>query len=85
MYNVHLYVSMYICMYNCWCHSQYIYLNFEQQRLSRACANAQTRQSLRCSHPQRIDVDEGSGKIICPKPRWIRQHGCVTEVFAHML
>ena len=30
----------------------------EQQRLRRGCANAQTRQSLCCSHTQSLDVDD---------------------------
>ena len=32
----------------------------EQRRLRRDCASAQSRQSLRCSHTQRMEVDEGS-------------------------
>ena len=32
----------------------------EQTRHRRACANAQSRQSLRCSQNQSMDVDEGS-------------------------
>ena len=30
----------------------------EHRRLKRACANAQTRQRLRCSYTQRVDVNE---------------------------
>ena len=32
----------------------------DQRRLRRACASAQSRQSLRCSHPWSMEVDEGS-------------------------
>ena len=37
-----------------------IYRIGEQLRFRRGCAYAQTRQSIRCSHTQTIDVDEGS-------------------------
>ena len=30
----------------------------EHRRLKRACANAQTRQRLRCSYTQRVDLNE---------------------------
>ena len=36
----------------------------DQRRLKRACAIAQTRQSLRCSHTQSIDIDEDSDQKI---------------------
>ena len=35
----------------------------EQRRLRRDCADAQSRQSFRCSHTQRMEVDEGSDQI----------------------
>ena len=38
----------------------------EQRRLCRDCANAQFRQSSRCSHTQSRDEDEGSGKQFRP-------------------
>ena len=36
------------------------YIIGDQRRLRRACAYAQSRQSLRCSHTQSMIVDEGS-------------------------
>ena len=38
------------------------YRIFEQRRLSGVCANAQTRQSIRCSRVQRMDAFEDSFK-----------------------
>ena len=37
-----------------------IYITSEHRRHRRVCAYAQTRQSLRCSHTQSMDIDEGS-------------------------
>ena len=36
----------------------------EQQRIRRACAYAQSRQSLRCSHTQSMDAAEDSDKNV---------------------
>ena len=34
----------------------------DQRRFRRACASAQSRQSLRCSHTRSMEVDEGSSQ-----------------------
>ena len=39
----------------------YMYRIVEQRNVMRACKNAQTRLSIRCTHTQRMDVDEDSG------------------------
>ena len=56
----------------------------ERRKLKRACANAQTRQSFRCSHMQSMDVDEDSNQNLDIKFRWIRQHGRLKESVVHM-
>ena len=49
----------------------------EQRRLWRVCAYAyaQTHQSLRCSHTQSMDVDEGSDQSLDIQLHCTRQHG----------
>ena len=45
----------------------------DQRKLKRACAFAQSRQSLRCSHTWSMEVDEGSDHKSDFKPtRWLR-------------
>ena len=56
----------------------------EQRRLRRVCAYAQTRQSLRSSHTQSRDTDEGSDQTLDNWPRWICQHVRLKEAFAYM-
>ena len=48
--------------YHTWASSWYYgtYHIDDQRRLRRACASAQSRQSLRCSHTWTMEVDEGS-------------------------
>ena len=56
----------------------------EQGRLKHACANAQARQSLRCSHTLSMDVDNGSEQKFDLQPHCMRLHGILLEVFVHM-
>ena len=55
-----------------------------QRRLRRGCAYAQPRLSLRFSHTQRKEVEEGSDQILDLKPHWIHLHGPLKVGFAHM-
>ena len=56
--------------------------HIEQQRLRRACASGQTRQSLCCSYTQGMDVDEDSDKFR-PLARWLCQYGRLLMTFMH--
>ena len=47
--------------------------NFSHYRAMNAQASALTHQSLRCSHTQSMDVDEGKNKPLIHR---IRQHRC---------
>ena len=52
-----------------------------QRRLRRACASAQFRQSLRCSHTWNIEVDEGSYQTSVIQPHWMALHVCLKNEF----
>ena len=61
-----------------------LYRILKQRRLRRACNNAQTCQSIRCSHSQNLDFDKDSDQILDLLPRFKRQYGHLNEAFAHM-
>ena len=46
----------------------------EQRRLRRACASAQSRQNLRCSHIQAVSQEEPSDRKPDPWPLWMAGH-----------
>ena len=47
----------------------------QHRRLRRACANAKTRQNIRCTHTQSMDEDEESDQSLDLLVRWIRKYG----------
>ena len=53
----------------------------DQRRLRRACASAQSRQSLRCSHTWSMEVDEESDKKSDIWPHWMAAHECLKNEF----
>ena len=68
---------MYVEIVNIWASSwDYgTYYIGDQRRLRRACASAQSRQSLRCSHTWSMEVDKGSNQKSDIKPHWKAAHG----------
>ena len=46
----------------------------DKRRLRRACASAQSRQSLHCSHTWSMEEDEGSYKNQTSNPHWMAAH-----------
>ena len=58
----------------------------EQRRLRRARTNAQTRQSIHCSHIQSMDVDETQAEMYTPSPTEYARNGVVVFFnFAHYI
>ena len=53
----------------------------DQRRLRRACASAQSRQSLCCSHTWRMEVDEGSDQKIRHLPHCLAAHARLKNEF----
>ena len=53
----------------------------EHRKLMRACADAQTRKTIRCSYTPSMAVDEDSGQNLDTLPRLIRQHWRLKRVF----
>ena len=47
-------------------------------------AYAQTRQNLRCSHSQGLNVDDDSFQMLDVMSSLVRQHARLNEAFAHM-
>ena len=54
----------------------FTHLILKQRRLRRACAFAQTRQSLRCLNTQSMDIYEVSDQNLGLWSLWMRQPGC---------
>ena len=46
-----------------------------------ACASAQSRQSLRCSHTGKMEVDEGSDQKSDNQPHWKAAHAHLKNEF----
>ena len=53
----------------------------EQRRLRRACASAQSRQSLHCSHTWSMEVDEGSDQKSGIQPHLMAAHARLKNEF----
>ena len=53
----------------------------KQRRLRRACASAQSRQSLRCSHTWSMVIDEGSNQKPDIYPHWMAALACLKKEF----
>ena len=55
---------------------------YEQQRLRRACASAQSRQNLRCSLIQAVSQEKPSDRKSDPLPLWMAGHAQLKFVMA---
>ena len=53
----------------------------DQRRLRRACASAQLRRSLRCSHTFSMEEDEGSDQKSDIYPDWMTAHSRMKKEF----
>ena len=53
----------------------------DQRRLRRACASAQSHQSLRCSHTWGMEVDEGSDQTSDIQPHWMAAYARLKNEF----
>ena len=53
----------------------------DQRRLRQACASAQSRQSLHCSHTWSMEVDEGSDQKSDIWPHWVDTHARLKNEF----
>ena len=58
---------------------------FDQGRLSRVCAMCADSTELRCSHTQRMNVDENSNQILDHYPRWLRQNEHLKKTCAYAI